>query len=65
MCSDVGASLKRLYVPKAFGGIAGLDVDASHVFPQGILEDITVAGSGGGNGGLVLDPGVRQDFPCA
>ena len=37
----MGAFLKRLHAPKAFGGIAGL-VDASHVFPQAVLEVITL-----------------------
>ena len=36
--SYVGASLYRPCVPSAFGGRAGFDVDASHIFPQGVLE---------------------------
>ena len=50
-CSYVIVSLYRLHVPNAFGGKAGLDVDASHVFPQGVLPAVTFVGDGAGDGG--------------
>ena len=41
-CSFVGVSLCRLHILSAFGGRTGLDVVASHVFPQGVLAAITL-----------------------
>ena len=41
----MGVSLCRLHVPSAFGGNAGFDVDTSHIFPQGVLLDITLVGN--------------------
>lgn len=41
-CSYPGVSLHRLGVPSAFAGRAGFDVDASPVFPQGVLVSITL-----------------------
>ena len=40
-----------MHVPTAFGGRAGFDVDASHVFPQGVLAAVTLVGDGAGGGG--------------
>ena len=46
----MGASICRLHVPSALGGMAGFDENASHVFPQGVLAAINliigVAGDG-------------------
>lgn len=48
-CSFMGVSLCRLHVPSAFGGRIGLDVVASHVFPQDVLAAITFEGDEGGD----------------
>ena len=61
----MGVSLYRLNVPSAFGGRAGFDVDARHVFPQGVLAAITLGGGRAGDGGLELMPGVKWDFLSA
>ena len=36
-CYYVGASLYRLFMPSAFGGKAGFDMNTSHIFAQGVL----------------------------
>ena len=61
-CSYVGISLCRLCVPSVSDGGAGFDVDASHVFPQGVLAAITLVGVGLELEELEQAPGVRQDF---
>ena len=38
--------------PVPFGGRAGYNRDASHVFPQGVLTAIILVGGGAGNGGV-------------
>ena len=49
-CTYVGASLYRLCVPGAFGGRAGFDVDASHIFPQCVLAAIALVVGVAGDG---------------
>ena len=50
--SYVRVSLYRLLVSSVFSGRAGFDVDASHIFPQGVLANITlVFGRTGDEGG--------------
>ena len=61
----MGMSLYRLCIPNAFGGRAGFDMNASHVFPQGVLAAITVVGGGLEMKGLQLGLGVRWGFPSA
>lgn len=46
----MGLSLYRLHLANAFDGTAGFDMDASHVFPQGVLAAVTSAGGGAGVG---------------
>ena len=41
----------QLHVPNAFGGMAGLEVDASHIFPWGVLAVIMLLGHWTRNGG--------------
>ena len=41
-CFYVEVSLPRLCVPSVFGVRAGFDVDASQVFPHGVLATITL-----------------------
>ena len=45
------ASLYNLHVPSTFGGRAGFDVNASHIFPEGVLAAIPLAGGRAGEGG--------------
>ena len=52
-CSFVGRSLSRLCLPSAFGGKAEFDVNAYHIFPQGVLVAITLLG------GVAGDEGAR------
>ena len=47
--SYVGASLYRLCVPCAFGERAEFDMNASHIFPQGVLPFITLVVGGAGD----------------
>lgn len=47
----VGVSQCKLHVPKAFGGIAGCEVDASHMFPQVVLAVATLVARWAGDGG--------------
>ena len=42
----MGASLCQLHVPSAFDGRAGFDMEASHVFPQGVLTAVTLVQGG-------------------
>lgn len=42
-----------------------IDMDASHIFSQGILEGITLASGGVGDGGARAETGERWDFPTA
>lgn len=42
----------QIKVPMYLEGVAGLDVDASHVFPHGILASTTLKGGMAGNGGV-------------
>ena len=46
----VGVTLYSLNVPSAFGGRARSHVSMSHIFPQGVLEAITLVGNGIGGG---------------
>ena len=57
-CPYVGVPLCKVCVPSAFGGRAGFDMDASHLFPQGVLAAITLLGGGAG------DEGVRGGAWC-
>ena len=41
-CFYVEVSLRRLCVPSVFAVRAGFDVDASQVFPHGVLATITL-----------------------
>ena len=50
-CSYVRASLCRQHVPHAPGGRVGFEVEASHIFPQGVLAAITLVRGGAGDGG--------------
>ena len=50
-------------MPSAFYGRVGFDMDAIHIFPQGVLAAITLVGGGAGDGGARAGPGVRWDFP--
>ena len=50
-CCYVGASLCRLHMSNAFDGRAGFDVDASHIFPQGVLAAIIFVGVEAGGAG--------------
>ena len=62
-CSYVGASLCRLHVPSVLGGRAGFDVDASHVFPQGVLAAITLVGCVAGIGVARACSGYEEGVP--
>ena len=42
-----------------------IDMDASHIFSQGILVGITLAGGRAGDGVARAEPGVRWGFPTA
>lgn len=46
VCPYVGVSLCSLYVPSGFGGRAEFYMNTSCVFPQGVLEGITLVGGG-------------------
>ena len=43
-CFHVRTSLSRLRVSNIFGVRAGFDLDATHIFPQGVLVTITLIG---------------------
>lgn len=45
-CLYMGTSLYILYVPSAFSGRAGFDMDANHIFPQGVLTATPLVESG-------------------
>ena len=62
-CSYVGTSLYRFLVPSSFGWRARLDVDTSHVFPQGSLTAITLEGGGVGAGGARTGAGCEAGPP--
>ena len=62
-CSYVGASLEKLCVPNAFGGISGFDADAIHVFPQGVLVAITLIGHGVGDSGATAGAMCEAGLP--
>ena len=57
-CSYVEVPLCRLHVSDVFGGRAGFNMDASHVFSQGVLTGITLKGDGAG------DRGTRAGAQC-
>ena len=50
-------------MPNAFGRRAGFDVDASHVFPQGVLAAIALVGGGAGDGGASAGARCEIGFP--
>ena len=52
-------------VPSTFAGRAGFDVDASHVFPQDVLAAGTLVWGGAGEGGVMLEFGVKRNFLSA
>ena len=58
----MGVSLYRLHVPSAFGGRARFDMDASHVFPKGVLAAIMVR-VGAGNVGVRARVGYEVELP--
>ena len=62
--SYVGTFVYRLCVPNAFGGIAGFDMDASHIFPQGVLAAITLIGGGAGAREPRASSGCEAGLPC-
>lgn len=61
----VRAFLYKLHVPNAFGGRAGLEVDASCVFPQDVQAATTLVEGGSRDGGQELEPAVKWDVPCS
>ena len=48
----VGVTQCKLHVPKAFAGMAGCEVDASHIFPQVVLAVATLVAHWAGDGGV-------------
>lgn len=50
-------------MPNAFGRMTGSEVDASHIFPQGVLVAVTLVGSGAGDGGAKGGPGYEARLP--
>lgn len=61
----VGAFLYRLHVPNAFGERAGLEVDASRVFPQDVLAATILVEGGSIDGGQELEPAEKWDLTCS
>lgn len=61
-CSYVGAYLGRLCVLNAFDRRAGFNMDDSHIFPQIVLEAITLVVGGTKDGGARVCTRRRQDF---
>ena len=59
----MGASLCRLRVPIPFGGRAGFDMDASHVFCQGVLAAIILVGGEVGDGCARAGVGYEVGLP--
>ena len=57
------ASPCRLHVPSVFGVRTGFDVDASHVFPQGLLATITLIGGVVDAGGARACAGCEAGLP--
>lgn len=47
----VGVSQSKPHLPKTFGGMAGSEVDASHIFPQVVLAVATLVAHLAGDGG--------------
>lgn len=43
-CFHIVAFICRLLVPRVIHVRAGFDMDASHIFPQGVLATITLMG---------------------
>ena len=62
-CSYVGTSLYRICLLSAFGGKAGFDVDASHIFPQGVLAAVTLVRGVAGDGGARACAGCEAGLP--
>lgn len=56
--SYVDVSLCGLYLPVTFGGRAGSDVNASHVFLQGVLASIPLVGD------MTHEGGARASARC-
>lgn len=52
-------------MPNAFGGRAGLEVDASHAFPQDVLAATILVEGGSRDGGQELEPAEKWDSPCS
>ena len=61
--SCVRVSLYRLCVPNAYGGKAGSDVDASHIFPQGVLTALTLVGGGARDGRARAEARCKTGLP--
>lgn len=59
----MGVSLYRLHVPDTFGRGAGFDMEASHIFPQGVLEIVTLVGVGTGHRGARGRTGSEAILP--
>lgn len=56
-CPDTDCVCSRLWWE------SGIDMDASHIFSQGILVGIPLAGGRAGDGAARAEPGVRWGFP--
>ena len=52
-------------MPSAFNGRAGFDVDASHIFPQGVLAAVTLVGPVAGDGGAKVCAGCEVGLLCS
>lgn len=64
-CHLEGVSCVRasLRVPFAFGGGAGCEVDASHVFSYGLLAAVTLEVDGAGDRGARASAGYEAVLP--
>ena len=61
----MGLSLRSLFVPSYFGGIAGSEVSVGHVFSWGVLAATTVVGGRAKDEGAIAKPGVSWAFSWA
>lgn len=59
----MGVSPYRLCLPSAFGERAGFDVDAGHIFSQGVQTAVTLVGGVAGAGGTRACTG-REAWLC-
>ena len=63
--SYVDVSLYGLYLPVTFGGRAGSDVNASHVFLQGVLASIPLVGDMTHEGGARASARCEEHILCS